>query len=153
MARELSLPIPAEELIPHRLPMRLVETLVSASDGAGIVEAAVAADGPLASPGGRLEPVGLVEMMAQAYAALKGYEDRSKGEEVKRGFLVGLRSLRLNGDACAGDHLEIRVRTTAEMDGFALAEGEIWRHAELLAVGTLKLWISPDVAEEVPCAS
>jgi hypothetical protein len=39
------------------------------------------------------------------------------------------------------------------MDGFALAEGEVWRNAELLAVGTIKLWVSPDVAEEVPCAS
>lgn len=153
MAEILSLPIAAEELIPHRLPMRLVETLVSSSEGVGIVEATVLPDSPLITSDGRLESVGLVEMLAQSFAAMKGFEDRRKGEPVRRGFLVGLRSLRLNGVARAGDSLEIRVRTTAEMDGFALAEGEVWRNAELLAVGTLKLWVSPEAAEEVPCAS
>lgn len=145
--QSLILPMPAEELIPHRLPMRLVDTLLAAQDDAGIVTALVAADGPLTGQDGRLEGVGLVEMLAQAYAALQGYQDRQRGVPIRRGFLVGVRGMRLQGEALAGDRLEIRVRTLAQLDGFALAEGEVWRGAERLAAGSLKLWISPDPAE------
>lgn len=142
-----TLPIPAELLIPHRLPMRLIETLLTADEGGGTAAATIAADGPLTGADGRLEAIGLVEMMAQAYAALQGYEDQRRGEPVKRGFLVGVRGFHLTGEARAGDRLEVRVRTVAEMEGFALAEGEVRRGDEVLAAGSLKLWISPDPAE------
>lgn len=145
--QELTLPMPAEKLIPHRPPMRLVETLLSAQGDAAVVTATVAADGPLTGESGRLEGVGLVEMLAQAYAAFQGYEDRRRGDPVRQGFLVGVRGMRLYGEALAGDRLEIRVRTLAQLEGFALAEGEIWRGTERLAAGSIKLWISSEPAE------
>lgn len=147
MTENLQLPLPAERLIPHRLPMRLIDTLMKAGAGAATAAATVAADGPLTGADGRLEEIGLVEMMAQTFAALQGYEDARRGQPMKRGFLVGVRWLKLQERAQAGDRLEVRVRTVAEMAGFALAEGEVCRDGEILATGSFKLWVSPEPAE------
>jgi 3-hydroxyacyl-[acyl-carrier-protein] dehydratase len=143
---DLALPMAAERLIPHRPPMRLVDELLECRNRGGTVAATVTSAGPLTAADGRLEAVGLVEMMAQAYAAIYGYEDLRQGRPVKEGFLVGIRALRMEGTARAGDRLLVNLRTTAELDGFAVAEGEVLRGTEIIAAGTLKLWIPPDSA-------
>lgn len=136
------LPHPAEELIPHRLPLRLVETLLRVEGRDGSVAATVAADCPLVNAAGVLEGVALVELIAQGYAALKGYLDRSANQPVREGFLVGIKKLQLHGAARSGDQLRIEIRTLAELDDFAVAAGEVWREDELLAAGELKVWIN-----------
>ncbi len=85
----------------------------------------------------------MVELLAQAYAAVHGYEDQLSGAAVQEGFLVGVRGLRLEGAARAGDRLLIAIRTVASLEGFAVAEGEVRRGAEVLARGNLKLWLPP----------
>jgi predicted hotdog family 3-hydroxylacyl-ACP dehydratase len=146
LAVDLALPMAAERLIPHRPPMRLVDELLECRNRGGVAAATVTADGPLTAADGCLEAVGLVEMMAQSYAAIYGYEDLRLGRPVKEGFLVGIRALRIEGTARVGDRLLIQLRTTAELDGFAVAEGEILRGTEVIAAGTLKLWIPPAAA-------
>ena len=135
------LPLAAEELIPHRLPMRLIDRLLEIDGTNGVVEALVAAEGPLMSADGRLEDVALTELLAQAYAAVKGYADLCDDQPVKQGFLVGIKKLVKLLPAQAGDRLLIRVKTLAELDDFAVAEGEIWRGKELLARGEIKVWV------------
>lgn len=142
----LTLPIPAETLIPHRSPMRLVDELVAWREEGGEVTARVAAGSPFATDDGRLEAVALVELLAQAYATLHGYEDRCQGRPPQMGFLVGSRSVRIEQEARVGDELRIAIRTVAELEGFALAEGEVRRGEELIAAGALKLWIPPAAA-------
>lgn len=139
------LPLPAEQLIPHRPPMRLVDALLEFREKSGVVAATVTAEGPLTTCDGRLEAVGLIEILAQAYAAVQGYDDLRQGRPVQMGFLVGIRSIRIEGEARVGDRLLVQLRPLAEMEGFALAEGEIRRGDSLLASGTLKLWIPPVV--------
>jgi predicted hotdog family 3-hydroxylacyl-ACP dehydratase len=146
LAVDLALPMAAERLIPHRPPMRLVDELLECHNRGGVAAATVTADGPLTAADGCLEAVGLVEMMAQSYAAIYGYEDLRLGRPVKEGFLVGIRALRIEGTARVGDRLLVQLRTTAELDGFAVAEGEILRGTEVIAAGTLKLWIPPAAA-------
>jgi 3-hydroxyacyl-[acyl-carrier-protein] dehydratase len=149
---ESAFPIPAGDLIPHRPPMRLIDALTDFREQAGTLKAVVRSDSPLTRKDGTLEEVGLVEMLAQAYAALKGYEDRLGGEAVKRGFLVGVRALSTTGIARVGDHLEIHLKTVAVLDGFAVAEGKVLRGDDVLARGTLKLWVSSEIVEEDACA-
>lgn len=143
---ECRLPVPAESLIPHRLPMRLVDRLLSFGDRLGVAEATIPPDCPLVSPDGRLDPAALIELMAQAYAVVKGYDDRLHNKPVKEGFLVGIRQVRLLGRAFAGDHLQVRINTIKTFEGFAVAEGHVLRGAELIASGTLKLWVPEDGA-------
>lgn len=146
MPMNLQLPVAAENLIPHRSPMRLVERLVSFNAGVGEVEALVDEACVLLDENGNLADVGLVEMLAQAFAAVQGYSDLLAGGEVRQGFLVGIRKITLSGTAQLGDVLRIRIRTLASMDGFAVVEGEVLCQGQVLAQGNLKLWIPQEGA-------
>jgi 3-hydroxyacyl-[acyl-carrier-protein] dehydratase len=141
MKIDLTLPMPAEAFIPHRSPMRLIDTLVSYENGAGVIETTPAADSLLVDADGVLDGAALVEILAQGYAAIKGYEDLLQGNEISEGYLVGVRKLQLTGRARAGERLLVRIRTVGSFERFAIAEGEIERAGETLASGTIKLWV------------
>lgn len=141
MTADLALPLPAESLIPHRPPMRLVDTLLSVADGSGVTEACPGAGCIMADARGELDAAALVELIAQSYAAVRGYDDLSNGRPVKEGFLVGARSLRINGTAFTGDRLLTTVTTVGTFAGFAVAEGKVVRAGETIAAGTVTLWI------------
>jgi predicted hotdog family 3-hydroxylacyl-ACP dehydratase len=121
--------------------MRLVERLLSYGDAAGVVEANLSADSLLVAADGTLDTVALVELLAQGYAVIKGYDDRRQGKEVSEGYLVGVRKFRVTGRARAGERLLIRIRTVGSFEGFAVVEGEIENANGIIASGTLKLWI------------
>lgn len=136
-----ALPISAETFIPHRMPMRLVDTLVSYENAGGLVETTIASDCILVNSDGSLDEAAFVELLAQGYAVIKGYEDTEQGKEISEGYLVGARKLRITGRAGVGDRLQIRIRTVGSFEGFAVAEGEIVRSEEIIASGSIKLWI------------
>jgi predicted hotdog family 3-hydroxylacyl-ACP dehydratase len=139
---ELTLPIEAEELIPHRLPMRLINRLLEVEGKNGVVDAVIEADCPLVSAEGVLEDVALVELLAQSYAAINGYCDRIENKPVKQGFLVGIKKINRLRSVKAGDRLRIDIRTLFEIDDFSVAEGDIYRGSELVMQGELKLWVN-----------
>jgi predicted hotdog family 3-hydroxylacyl-ACP dehydratase len=141
LKKNLTLPLPAEAFIPHRPPMRLVDTLISYSDAGGVVEANPTADCILVDTDGTLDEAAFVELLAQGYAVIKGYDDTLHGKEISEGYLVGVRKLRVTGCASAGEQLLIRIKTVGSFEGFAVAEGEIVRGAETIASGSIKLWI------------
>ncbi len=138
----LTLPLEVEQLIPHRLPMRLVDRLLAIDGKNGVVEAMVVVDSPLVAADGRLEDVALIELLAQAYAAVKGYCDLLDDKPVKQGFLVGIKKLTWLKSALAGDCLRIEIRTLAELGDFAVAEGDVWCGNTMLAHGEIKVWIN-----------
>ena len=149
MLPETALPMPAERLIPHRSPMRLVDTLLSRADGSGVTESRLPADAILADERGMLDELTLVELMAQSYAAVRGHIDRIDGKPAAKGFLVGIRHLKITGKAIAGDRLLTSIRAVAAIGGFAVVEGAVTRGDETLASGTLKLWlVDPDADGE-----
>lgn len=141
MKIDLKLPLAAEALIPHRLPMRLVETLVSYGDAAGEIEACPGVDCILAGTDGSLDEVALLELMAQGYAVIKGYDDLLHGKEVSEGYLVGAKKFRVSGLARAADPLLVRIATIGSFEGFAVVAAEIEQAGKIIASGTIKLWI------------
>ncbi|NTU59445.1 MAG: 3-hydroxyacyl-ACP dehydratase [Deltaproteobacteria bacterium] len=149
MSAPLTLPMDAADLIPQREPMRFVDRLVSYRDREAETEALVAPDNPMLDAQGRLEGPALLELLAQACAASRGYEDAVGGGSVKVGFLVGSRRFRATGTARAGDRLVIHTKTVGAFEGFSIVDGEIRRGGETIATGTLKLWVAdgPPAAE------
>jgi len=141
MKNDLTLPVRAETFIPHRAPMRLVDTLISCEDAGGLVETTITADCILADTVGTLDEAAFVELLAQSYAVIKGYDDTQHGKEISEGYLVGVRKMRITGRAKVGETLMIRIRTVGSFEGFAVAEGEIVRAEEIIASGSIKLWI------------
>ena len=141
MKNDLTLPVCAEAFIPHRPPMRLVDTLISFADASGLVETTIPADCILADTDGTLDDAAFVELLAQSYAVIKGYDDTLHGKEISEGYLVGVRKMRIIGRASVGDKLLIRIWTVGRFEGFAVAEGEIACAEETIASGSIKLWI------------
>lgn len=134
----------AERLIPHRAPMRLVDTLLSVHEGCGTTESVLPPNSMMADGEGRLDEVAFMEMIAQSYAALKGYMDLLEGRHAGEGFLVGVRRLEVTGRAYAGDRLLTSIRTGTSFGAFAVVEGSVTRGDETVASGIIKLWLAED---------
>jgi 3-hydroxyacyl-[acyl-carrier-protein] dehydratase len=139
--KDISLPIDAERLVPHRRPVCMIDRLVEYRDESGVVEALIRSGNILVGEDGALDSVAYMELIAQAYAAFKGYRDLLHGETVKKGFLVAVKHMECKGEAFLGDLLRINVATISEVGDFAVAEGTITRGDEVLASGGLTLWI------------
>jgi predicted hotdog family 3-hydroxylacyl-ACP dehydratase len=144
----MKLPLPVDKLIPHQKPMRLVDRLVEFKDQGGMVEVEVLAEQVLVDDGGRLETLALAEMIAQAYAAVKGYDERLSGKPVRQGFLVGIQKIQFYKTVYAGDHLQIHVSTIGSIAGFAVVEGVITRKSDIIAEGQIKLWVNKNEPTE-----
>lgn len=120
--------------------MRLVDRLLACDETTGSAEALLTPGHPLLKRTGELEPVALLELLAQSYAAIKGYRDGLSGRPVRKGFLVGVHRLEFFAPARQGDRLVIRLRETGIVGSFFLAEGEVLRGETILAEGALRLW-------------
>lgn len=138
---DLTLPIDAELLVPHRRPTCMIDRLVEYKDESGVVEALIRSNNLLIGEDGALDHAAYMELIAQAYAAFKGYRDMLHGETVKKGFLVVVKRMECKEDAFSGDLLRINVTTISEVGGFAVAEGTVTRGDEVIASGGLTLWI------------
>ena len=128
--------------------MCLVDRLIAVADQGGTVVAVVPSNSPLLDKNARLDPLAVAEMIAQAFAAVKGYDDYLSDKPVKQGFLVGIRKIRFLGDVFAGDCLQISVITVGTISGFTVVAGEVTRDHEVIARGELKLWIQEDSQSE-----
>ena len=144
MIAGITLPMAAERLIPHRTPMRFVDTLVSINEGCAVVESVLPRTTVMADGEGRIDEVAFMELIAQGYAAFKGYMDRMDGKPPGEGFLVGVRNLEVTGRAYAGDRLLTSIRTVTSFCGFAVVEGTVTRGDETVASGIIKLWLVED---------
>jgi predicted hotdog family 3-hydroxylacyl-ACP dehydratase len=102
--------IPALELVPHRPPMLLIDSLIEAGEDYSICTASIRLDSVFLGDEGVPAITG-IEYMAQAVAAHGGYLDRLKGEAVKVGFLLGSPSFKTHVDVLPlGSLLRIHVK-------------------------------------------
>ena len=141
MSHDLSLPIPADKLIPHRPPLCLVARLLEFKDPTGVVESIILPDNIMLNSDGSLEQLSVIELIAQASAAVKGYSDLLQGRDIKKGFLVDVRRARFMGQCFSGDRLHIKVETLKNIAGFSVIDGEVARKGETIAAATVKVWV------------
>ncbi len=141
MNQSLNFPIPAEQLIPHRLPLCLVDRLLSFDGLQGVVESTLLPDSICVRDDGSIEQAAMVELIAQSFAAVKGFADHREGKTANRGFLVGVKQFTFLGTAYENERLLIYITKTGETDEFALAEGRVTREEEVLAFGNVMVWI------------
>jgi len=136
-----TLPLDVELLVPHRRPVRIIDRLVEFRDKSGVVESLITSENLLIGTGGELDRIGFMELMAQSYAAVKGYHDLLYGRPTRKGFLVTAKKIEIVKDAFLGDLLTVSMETTAEIGEFAVAAGTVRRGDEILASGDLTLWV------------
>jgi predicted hotdog family 3-hydroxylacyl-ACP dehydratase len=122
--------------------MCLVDRLTAIDADGAVVSARLPADGLLVSRAdGALEAVAYAELVAQSYAAFRGYQLKARGLQPPLGYLVSIRLLDVLDAATAGQALTIAVRTVGELEGFAVIEGQVRCGEELIAQARLKVFI------------
>lgn len=138
---DLKIPVKAEKVVPHRRPVCLIDHLVEYEEQSGVSEAFITAENPLVNDTGVLDSTAYVELIAQTYAAFKGYHDLIHKRPVRKGFLVAVRQMETRGESRLGDLLNVKVETISEVGDFAVARGTVTRQDEILASGNLTLWV------------
>lgn len=138
---EMALPMEADRLLPHRRPMLLVDRLVQFGERGGMTETRLAGDSVFVDAKGRLETVVAVELIAQSYAAVKGYLDRLENVAVRRGFLVGIQNLEITGTISSGGIILTEINILGGFAGFSVARGTIVCGGRCVATGKIKVWL------------
>jgi predicted hotdog family 3-hydroxylacyl-ACP dehydratase len=141
LKRPLDLPVKADLLVPHRPPMLAIDRLTGYGGLQDVVESTVPHDGIFVRDDGSVEPMALVEVVAQAFAAVKGYGDLLDAKPVGKGFLVEVKGFVFYGPAYRGDRLHIMINRLGGTADFSLAEGKVMRGEEKLAEGKVMVWI------------
>lgn len=146
----MELPLDAEVLIPHRKPLQLIDRLNESDGKTGVAEACFDMDSPFViDSSGKIERLVLIELVAQTYAAAKGYEDLSCGKKFSQGYLVGISKAVFHGDAYAGENLLVKVRTKDSFDDFFITAGEVFQQEELILEASLTIWINSNTKKEI----
>jgi predicted hotdog family 3-hydroxylacyl-ACP dehydratase len=81
--------IDIEKLIPHRLPMRLVEDIVHVEEQS-IETSQIVRDTWPTAEAGQVRTLALVELIAQSAAVLQGWKERHEQAAGQGGLLVGI---------------------------------------------------------------
>ena len=138
------LPIDAKELVPHRGPMKLVDTLIESDGDNAVVEAVIPAGSPFAmAQGGVAHRCALIELVAQSYAAAHTYEDLHDGKKSRPGYLVGISKASFYDDPRIGVKIIIELHAEDVVGDFYIARGQVKQEGELLLDITLKIWLVP----------
>ncbi len=147
MDTNLKLPMPAEWLVPHRPPFLLVDRLLEFTGQTGVVESVPAPDNLFLDEDGYMEVIAMIEILAQAAAAVKGYSDLKNGRQIRKGFLVDVRNFYFKERCYKGDIIHVRVEIAKYFSGFSVINGYLESSGKEVASGTLKLWV-PDESDE-----
>ena len=130
------LPCGAQEWIPHRPPMTMVDRLLEFGEWSR-VETVIKPDNRFLRDG-ILDPEVIPELVAQSCGVITGFELNS--HQVK-GMLTGMRSVKMLNDIRSGDRLFIDVRETSKIDNYYTLDFNVIRADDdtLCAKGELSL--------------
>ncbi|MHB8835513.1 MAG: hypothetical protein ACYC9Y_07380 [Candidatus Methylomirabilia bacterium] len=140
-------PLPIERLLPQRPPMLLLDRLLSCTPTEGTADTLISPGNLFRLPDDTIHAAALFELMAQAYAAVHGYQNTLAGKPVSIGYLAGITRAVVHGAARVGDRLVVSVRQTALVQPFIRAEARVVREGETLAEGELTLFVPPVVVQ------
>lgn len=127
------------ELVPQRPPMLLLGAVIGRTQDSLTCTTTVAADWLLVDGEG-LPAAALLEVMAQAVAALHGLQGRARGEAVRVGLLLGARDVALHVPRVrVGAALVVRAAQVFGMDAVAEFRCSVEAGGACLAEGTLSV--------------
>ena len=132
----------AVDLIPHALPMRMIDEIVSFDDSlkSSVSEATVRFSFPFLDDDGDLLHSAYLELIAQASAAQHGFNLQRNGLSEEDGFLVGVRNLTIHSTAHIGDILTIHIQLGTEIDALSVVAGAVFCSQTLLAEAEITVW-------------
>ena len=136
-----SLPAVAADYIPHGRSIRMVDRLTAIGERTAVAEFTVPAESLWTDEAGVLDETSAIEIIAQSFAASHGFHRWAHEAADQHGLLLGIKDLRVDRAARAGERLTVYLRKVARFGDFGLVEADI-RHEDgsLFASGQLKVW-------------
>ena len=142
------------ELLPHSGPMRLLARVLSHSAERTVCALDPAASELFRDPAGSVPGWLALEWMAQCIAAHGGLVARAAGRQPLPGMLVGAKRVGLERFAfAAGEALEVEARYTGSAGALASFACALRAGAEVLATGSLSVYVSDALARAPGAAS
>lgn len=133
-----------DELIPHRPPMRWIDSLRECAETSAAATA-IFSDDHFAVANGRISEAALVECMAQTIAAAIGERARRSGHSGNAGIghsgmLAAVSNFRVHSPAPIGKELHIEVRELKRLGPMLMVAGSVSHDAQIIAQGELTLY-------------
>lgn len=133
------LPRRAEELMPHSGLMCMIDELVAVSEDFAETVVTIKLNNPFLRADGTIEECVFIEMIAQSIAARSGFDLTAEKLKTQKGYLLGIKNMKVLGSARVGDELRIRVSKTGQYGDFSIIEGHVFKADSLLAQGEIKV--------------
>jgi len=130
-----------EELIPHRAPMRWIDTLTDCTDTTARATTTFTAD-HFAVKDGVVTETALVECIAQTVAAALGHRARLSGKRgaANNGMLAAVSNFKILSRPPLDKTLTIEVRELKRLGPMLLIAGTISCDGQTIAMGELSLY-------------
>jgi predicted hotdog family 3-hydroxylacyl-ACP dehydratase len=130
--------VQAEDLIPHRRQMKLLERVVNPAHKELQAETTVTESWPLARDGS-VSSLLCIELVAQAVSALATWR-RGEGARPRPGLLVGIKDAQLfAGTLLFGTRVNIHVEELYHLGNYAVFMGRVTSGSDLLCTTTLQV--------------
>ncbi len=137
------MPVAIENLIPHRPPMRWINTLTECTATTATATGSFG-ENDFAVADGKVLETALVECVAQTVAAALGQRAQTGGERKSgagaNGMLVSVSNFKITSRPAAGKILNIEVRETRRLGPMLMVSGKISCDGALVAAGDLSLY-------------
>ena len=130
---------PQEINIPQKPPMVMVDRVVKITGKTTETAFMVKEDNVFCEDGRFTEP-GLIENMAQTAAAGAGAALADTGKEARRGFIGGIRNLKIFDLPAAGREIITRATVMHEVFDATVVQGEVFLDQRLIASCELKIF-------------
>ncbi len=130
---------PIEDLVPHGLPMRVLEEMLDWRPGHAVCRMRLRAHAPFVQ-GRAVQSVVALEYLAQAVAACLGYEAYLGGGRIRVGMIIGVRKMEIfRPQILVGSEVRTiveRIRGDEEVSTF---RGEAYSDGEKICVAHMTL--------------
>jgi 3-hydroxyacyl-[acyl-carrier-protein] dehydratase len=100
---------------------------------------------PYLSARGMLGAAAYPELVAQLFAAGRGYLVRSEAQAPQVGYMVGISDFRIAREASFGERLLIEIESARRIANVAMITGSVKSGEERLAEGQIKLYLAESI--------
>ncbi len=126
---------PIENFMPHRKPMLLLDKLIYVDESNAKASFTIPKDCVFIQENQEIEPIALVEILAQSFAAGNGVTNPKNF-----GYLASMRSMKIHGTASVGDTVKAKVQCLAKVGDIMVIEGKLFKDDQCITEGQFKIF-------------
>jgi len=130
--------IDIDSVIPHREKMKIISGIYEIEENSAVSSAVVKPDWPLCN-GKTVDPLILIEAIAQTAAVVEGHKRKMRGESRIKGWLVGIKNAEFYIEKIpVNTNLTIELENRYTFDNYGVVEGVVKADGKTIAMATLQ---------------